>query len=181
MTPSATPQRKKKDDYDHPLRRSPRGETGPPREQTVEGGSPAQLAVERAGRLESHAVRPRQLRDGDRSFPPRRPARRGALSGPFRLQGEAQFRRPDAGRAGRAWRSRSCRAMRPMCRWRIAPATGSISAATPSRKFPCAQALDLLKPILEDEASSRSCRTPSSTWWRSRATASRSPQSTIPA
>ena len=43
MTPSATPQRKKKDDYDHPLRRSPRGETGPPREQKVVGGSPAQL------------------------------------------------------------------------------------------------------------------------------------------
>jgi len=53
MTPSATPQRKKKDDYDHPLRRSPRGETGPPRDQKVMGGSPAQLAVERAGRLES--------------------------------------------------------------------------------------------------------------------------------
>jgi DNA polymerase-1 len=53
MTPSATPQRKKKDDYDHPLRRSPRGETGPPREQKVLGGSPAQLAVERASRLES--------------------------------------------------------------------------------------------------------------------------------
>ena len=53
MTPSATPQRKKKDDYDHPLRRSPRGETGPPREQKVVGGSPAQLAVERASRLES--------------------------------------------------------------------------------------------------------------------------------
>ncbi len=53
MTPSATPQRKKKDDYDHPLRRSPRGETGPPREQKVVGGSPAQLAVERASRLET--------------------------------------------------------------------------------------------------------------------------------
>ena len=44
--------RRKKSDYDHPLRRSPRGETGPPREQAVQGGSPAQLAVERAGRLE---------------------------------------------------------------------------------------------------------------------------------
>jgi len=45
--------RRKKSDYDHPLRRSPRGETGPPREQTVQGGTPAQLAVARAGRLES--------------------------------------------------------------------------------------------------------------------------------
>jgi DNA polymerase-1 len=39
--------------YDHPLRRTPRGETGPPRERKVEGGSPAQLAVERASRLEA--------------------------------------------------------------------------------------------------------------------------------
>ncbi len=53
MTPSAAPQRRKKNDYDHPLRRSPRGETGPPREHKVVGGSPAQLAVERASRLEA--------------------------------------------------------------------------------------------------------------------------------
>ena len=52
MTPSTTPQRKKKDDYDHPLRRSPRGPAVPPQRKT-EGGSPAQLAVERAGRLEA--------------------------------------------------------------------------------------------------------------------------------
>ncbi len=52
MTPSSTPQRKKKDDYDHPLRRSPRGPAVPPQRKT-EGGSPAQLAVERAGRLEA--------------------------------------------------------------------------------------------------------------------------------
>jgi DNA polymerase-1 len=48
----AAPQRKKKDDYDHPLRRSPRGEPGPPRERKVEGGSPGELAIERASRLE---------------------------------------------------------------------------------------------------------------------------------
>ena len=53
MAPLPPPQRRKKDDYDHPLRRSPRGETGPPRERRVEGGSPAQLAVERASRLEA--------------------------------------------------------------------------------------------------------------------------------
>ena len=53
MAPSPQPQRRKKNDYDHPLRRSPRGETGPPRERKTEGGSPAQLAVERAGRLEA--------------------------------------------------------------------------------------------------------------------------------
>ncbi len=43
----------KKLPYDHPLRRTPRGETGPPRARQTEGGSPAQLAVERAGRLEA--------------------------------------------------------------------------------------------------------------------------------
>ena len=53
MTPSPTPQRKKKDDYDHPLRRSPRGEAAPPRQAKTEGHSPAQLAVERAGTLEA--------------------------------------------------------------------------------------------------------------------------------
>jgi len=47
------PVRKKKDDYDHPLRRSPRGEPGPPREQAVQGGSPAELAIERASKLET--------------------------------------------------------------------------------------------------------------------------------
>jgi DNA polymerase-1 len=50
--PPPKTQARKKSDYDHPLRRSPRGETGPPREQKVVGGSPAQLAVERASKLE---------------------------------------------------------------------------------------------------------------------------------
>jgi DNA polymerase-1 len=50
--PPPKTQARKKSDYDHPLRRSPRGETGPPREQKVLGGSPAQLAVERASKLE---------------------------------------------------------------------------------------------------------------------------------
>jgi len=51
VTPSPAP-KKKKDDYDHPLRRSPRGEAGPPKEQKVVGGSPAELAIERASKLE---------------------------------------------------------------------------------------------------------------------------------
>ncbi len=50
--PPPKTQARKKNDYDHPLRRSPRGEMGPPREQKVVGGSPAQLAVERASKLE---------------------------------------------------------------------------------------------------------------------------------
>ncbi|ODR95947.1 DNA polymerase I [Methyloceanibacter stevinii] len=44
--------RKKKDDYDHPLRQSPRGATGPARDIAVQGGSPRELAAERQGRIE---------------------------------------------------------------------------------------------------------------------------------
>ncbi|MHA1518183.1 MAG: DNA polymerase I [Alphaproteobacteria bacterium] len=46
------PARKKKNDYDHPLRRSPRGQAGPARNIEVQGGSPAELAVERAAKME---------------------------------------------------------------------------------------------------------------------------------
>jgi DNA polymerase I len=57
MTPSPPPQRRKKDDYDHPLRRSPRGEFVAMRPVEApakkEAGSPGQLAVERAGKLET--------------------------------------------------------------------------------------------------------------------------------
>jgi DNA polymerase-1 len=59
MTPSTTPQRKKKDDYDHPLRRSPRGDfvAQRPSAEPVKSGasSPAQLAVMRAAKLEAIA------------------------------------------------------------------------------------------------------------------------------
>jgi len=50
--PAASP-RKKKDDYDHPLRKSPRGEAGPARDIEVQGGCPAELAIERASKLEA--------------------------------------------------------------------------------------------------------------------------------
>jgi DNA polymerase-1 len=57
MTPAQAPQRRKKDDYDHPLRRSPRGDFVATRAviepARSEGGTPAQLAVERAGKLEA--------------------------------------------------------------------------------------------------------------------------------
>jgi DNA polymerase-1 len=57
MTPAPAPQRRKKDDYDHPLRRSPRGDFVATRAviepARSEGGTPAQLAVERAGKLEA--------------------------------------------------------------------------------------------------------------------------------
>ena len=51
-TASKAPARRKKDDYDHPLRKSPRGAAGPARDIDVQGGSPAELAIERASKLE---------------------------------------------------------------------------------------------------------------------------------
>ena len=51
--PPPKTQARKKNDYDHPLRRTPRGEAAPPSpEPKTDGGSPAQLAVERASKLE---------------------------------------------------------------------------------------------------------------------------------
>jgi DNA polymerase-1 len=52
MAPSTTPQRRKKGDYDHPLRRSPRGEAAP-QSTPIAGHTPAQLAVMRAAKLEA--------------------------------------------------------------------------------------------------------------------------------
>ncbi|MDJ0513732.1 MAG: DNA polymerase I [Methyloceanibacter sp.] len=46
------PSRKKEDDYDHPLRQRPRGAAGPARDIAVQGGSPRELAVERQDRIE---------------------------------------------------------------------------------------------------------------------------------
>jgi DNA polymerase-1 len=45
--------RKRESAYDHPLRRIPRGEAGTPRPEKTEGGSPAELAVQRAAKLGS--------------------------------------------------------------------------------------------------------------------------------
>ena len=55
--PPPKTQSRKKDDYDHPLRRGPRGDfvsTRPDQQPAkTDGGSPAQLAVARAGRFET--------------------------------------------------------------------------------------------------------------------------------
>ncbi len=45
--------RKKKSDYDHPLRRVARGDAATPHADRIEGGSPAELAVQRAAKLAS--------------------------------------------------------------------------------------------------------------------------------
>ena len=138
MTPSTTPQRKKKDDYDHPVAAQPARAGGAAAAQ--DRGRLAGAACGRArGTARSHPLRPVQLRDRDGGGPAHRPARGRALSGPFLLQGEADFVRSHAGRAGRRGARAFCRDTRPMCRSRTAPATDSISAATRSRKFPCAR------------------------------------------
>jgi DNA polymerase-1 len=49
-----SPQKAKREAaYDHPLRRSPRGEIGPPRSEGSEDGSPAELTAQRAAMLAS--------------------------------------------------------------------------------------------------------------------------------
>ncbi|MEM7193136.1 MAG: DNA polymerase, partial [Pseudomonadota bacterium] len=48
--------RKRKDNYDHPLRQSPRGASGPARDIAVQGGSPRELAAERQDRIEDMPV-----------------------------------------------------------------------------------------------------------------------------
>ena len=53
MTPSADAAAEEEGRLRHPLRRSPRGEAAPPREQKPWAARPRQLAVERAGRLET--------------------------------------------------------------------------------------------------------------------------------
>ncbi len=59
------PARRKKDDYDHPLRKSPRGEAGPAREiaraRRLAGGTRHRARRQARGR----SLRPHQLRDGD--------------------------------------------------------------------------------------------------------------------
>jgi DNA polymerase-1 len=50
---AAKPVRKRKDDYDHPLRKSPRGEPGPERQADVKDATPGDLAIERATALEA--------------------------------------------------------------------------------------------------------------------------------
>ncbi|MGZ8416641.1 MAG: DNA polymerase I [Methyloceanibacter sp.] len=150
MTPSTTPQRRKKDDYDHPLWRSPRGPAVEAQRKSV-GESPAQLAVERAGKLEAipfdranyetvtEASRLSDLLDAARyqghfSF-------RVKLTSSDPMQGEVvgvalalvpghAAYVPLAHRAG----------------------DGLDLGGDPIAQIPMREALDLLKPILEDES-----------------------------
>ncbi len=148
MTPSTTPQRKKKDDYDHPLRRSPRGEAAPAAPSRSRG-TPRRSSRSSARRARSDPLRPRQLRDGDRRPRGSPTARRRALSGPFRLQGEAQFRRSDAGRVGGVALALvpGHAAYVPLAH---RASDGLDLSGDTIAQIPMRAALDLLKPILED-------------------------------
>ncbi len=120
MTPSPTPQRKKKDDYDHPLRRSPRGEAGPAPRRGLRRPLPGAARGRTRGQARSHSLRPPNYETVTEAGRLADLARRCALSGPFRLQGEAHLVGPDAGRDGR----RGARARAGTC---------GLCAARPSR------------------------------------------------
>jgi DNA polymerase I len=145
------PQRRKKSDYDHPLRRSPRGETGPPRDQKVVGGSPAQLAVERAGRLEGVPL------DRANYETVTEASRLADLLEAARYQGHFAFRvklnsaDPMQGElVGAALALVPGHAAYVPLAHR---ADGGLDlGGTTIAQIPMREALDLLKPILEDEA-----------------------------
>src|SRR5262245_9469952 len=151
MTPSPAPQRRKKDDYDHPLRRTPRGETGPPRERKVEGGSPAQLAVERAAKLEAIAfdrANYETVTDGKRL---------ADLIAAARYQGHLAFRAKldsadpmQAGLVGVALTIVPGHAAYVPLSHRAGDGLDLGGAVIP--QIPLREALGLLKPILEDES-----------------------------
>jgi DNA polymerase-1 len=147
---SVAPPRKKKDDYDHPLRRSPRGEAGPPRERRVEGGSPAELAIERARKLEGVPF------DRTTYETVTEVSRLAKLLEEARFQGHFAFRI-------------KINAADPMCGELVGVALALVPGhavyvplahraneeldlgGNGIKQIPMREALDLLKPVLEDE------------------------------
>jgi DNA polymerase-1 len=137
--------------YDHPLRRTPRGETGPPRERKVEGGSPGQLTVERAAKLEAVAF------DRANYETVTEVKRLGDLIEAARYQGHFAFRAKltssdpmQAELVGVALAIVPGRAAYVPLAHRAGDGLDLGGAAIP--QIPLRQALDLLKPILEDES-----------------------------
>ena len=155
ITPSPPPQRRKKNDYDHPLRRSPRGEfvaTRPVEEPSrKETSSPAQLAVERAGRLETipfdrsnyetvtDAGRLAELTSSARHHG--RFAFRVKLTSSDPMQGELVGVALSITPGHAAYVPLAHRA-----------SDGLDLGGETIKQIPACDALDLLKPILEDEA-----------------------------
>ncbi|MBQ0817229.1 MAG: DNA polymerase I [Methyloceanibacter sp.] len=146
------PPRKKKDEYDHPLRRSPRGESGPPREQKVQGGSPAELAVERASKLEAIAF------DRTKYETVTEPERFAELLEEARFQGYFAFRaKLNAADPMTGELTGVALALEPghAAYVPLAHRSGDeldLAGEAAIEQMPLREALDLLKPILEDEA-----------------------------
>jgi DNA polymerase-1 len=148
MAPSQTPQRKKKDDYDHPLRRSPRGEPAP-ESKPIAGHTPAQLAVMRAAKLEAMAF------DRSNYETVTTASRLGELLAEARYIGRLAFRvklnssDPMRGElVGVALAVRPGHAAYVPVAHRAAD--GLDLAGDTVAQIPVREALDLLKPILED-------------------------------
>jgi DNA polymerase-1 len=155
MTPSPPPQRRKKNDYDHPLRRSPRGEFVATRTiaepAKTEAGSPGQLAVERAGKLETISFdrsNYETVTDGSRLADLIRSARyhgrfafRVKLSSSDPMQGELIGMALAITPGHAAYIPLAHRA-----------SDGLDLGGDTIKQISMREALDLLKPILEDEA-----------------------------
>ena len=152
MTPLPAPQRRKKDDYDHPLRRSPRGETAPqPRQMKSEGHSPAQLAVERARRLEAipfDRANYETVTDASRLADLLEAAR---FQGHFAFRAKLNSSDPMQGElAGVALAILPGHAAYVPLAHRAGDGLDLGGETVP--QIPMREALDLLKPILEDES-----------------------------
>ncbi|ODS04045.1 DNA polymerase I [Methyloceanibacter marginalis] len=149
--PSTTP-RKKKDDYDHPLRKSPRGEAGPARDTPVQGGSPAELAIERAGRLEDvpfDRANYETVTETERLADLLEAAR---FQGHFAFRAKLSAADPMTGEiAGVALALIPGHAAYVPLGHSAGDELG-LGGETVVAQIPLREALDLLKPILEDEA-----------------------------
>ena len=144
--------RKKKDDYDHPLRKSPRGEAGPARDIEVQGGSPAELAIERATKLEMIPF------DRSNYETVTDTERLADLLDAARYQGHFSFRvklnaaDPMTGEiAGVALAIVPGHAAYVPLAHRAGDEL-DLGGETAVKQIPLREALDMLKPVLEDEA-----------------------------
>src|SRR5262249_50073866 len=153
MAPSQTPQRKKKDDYDHPLRRSPRGEfvaARPAGGPAARGAnSPAQPAGGRAGRLGAEALDPTNYATGATPSPPSELLEAARYQGHFAFRVKLNSADPMRGElVGVALALVPGHAAYVPLAHRASD--GLDLSGDTLAQIPMREALDLLKPILED-------------------------------
>ena len=153
--PAPATQRKKKDDYDHPLRRAPSGGFVTERTEPVypaKEGSPLHLAEERAAKLAALPF------DRSKYETVVHPERLAALLDEARDQGHVAF-------APRSLRPIRCKASSSASRLRFVPDTAAyiplahraadgldLGGEGEGTQIQMREALDLLKPLLEDES-----------------------------